>query len=250
MNDEERYLFDLQGYLAIPNAIPPELLGRLNALVDDAIARETEPDMRTHRFGDLLGRDAAFRELCDLPAVYPILRAVLGEDFRLDHTYLDVIRSGDGPIGTTLHGGAVPFRSSEYYLVSNGQIRSGLVAIGFNLKDVGPNDGGFACVPGSHKSAFPFPQEWKQLAEPHPCVRRVTGPAGTAIIFTEALVHGTLPWNGADERRTAFYKYSPASVSWSASYYNADDYPDLNERQRAMLEAPNARYRGRHKQRS
>jgi hypothetical protein len=245
VNDEDRYLFDLQGYLTIPDAIPAALLARLNDALDEAIEQETEAGMRTHRFGRLLERDAAFRELIDLSSVTGILAAILGPDFRLDHTYADVIRSGDGPIGTVLHGGAVPFRASEYYTVTAGEIRSGLVAIGFNLKDVGPDDGGFACVPGSHKSAFPFPAGWKQLSEPHPCVRRITGPAGTAVLFTEALVHGTLPWRGADERRTAFFKYSPPAVSWSAHYYDADDYPDLTERQRAILEPPNARYPGR-----
>ncbi|MGH3488129.1 MAG: phytanoyl-CoA dioxygenase family protein [Actinopolymorphaceae bacterium] len=245
MNDDDRFLFDLQGYLTIPAAIPAALLARLNAAMDEAIERETEPDMTRHRFGRLLERDSAFRELIDLPSVTGVLTDVLGPDFRLDHTYADVIRSGDGPIGTTLHGGAVPFRASEYYTVTAGEIRSGLVAIGFNLKDVGPDDGGFGCVPGSHKSSFPFPAGWKQLSDPPACVRRITGPAGTAVIFTEALVHGTLPWHGADERRTAFFKYSPAAVSWSASYYDADDYPDLTERQRAILEPPNARYGGR-----
>jgi hypothetical protein len=245
VNDEDRFLFDLQGYLTIPDAIPAPVLARLNKAMDDMIERETEPDMRTHRFGQLLERDAAFRELIDLPSVTGVLADVLGPDFRLDHTYADVIRSGDGPIGTVLHGGAVPFRASEYYTVTAGEIRSGLVAIGFNLHDVGPDDGGFACVPGSHKSAFPFPAGWKELSELHPCVRRVTGPAGTAVLFTEALVHGTLPWRGAGERRTAFYKYSPAPVSWSATYYDADDYPDLTERQREILEPPNARYRSR-----
>ncbi len=250
MDDHDRYLFDLQGYLAIPDALSPDLLKRVNEMLDLAVARETEPSMRTHRFGDLLGWDAAFRELLDVPAVTSVLTDVLGPDFRLDHTYADIIRSGDGPIGTVLHGGAVPFRSSEYYTVSNGQIRSGLVAVAFNLKDVGPDDGGFACVPGSHKSAFPFPAEWKHLSKQHPCVRRVTGPAGTAIVFTEALVHGTLPWTGRDERRTAFYKYSPPALSWAAGYYDADDYPGITDRQRAILEPPNARYAGRLAERS
>ena len=31
--------------------------------------------------------------------------------------------------------------------------------------------------------------------------------SGDAIIFTEKLVHGTLPWRGRGERRTLFYKY-------------------------------------------
>jgi Phytanoyl-CoA dioxygenase (PhyH) len=245
VDEHDRYLFDLQGYLTIPDALSPAALRRLNELIDEGIARDTEPDMRTHRFGDLLDWDNAFYDLIDVPAVSDVLVEVLGPDFRLDHTYADVIRSGEGPVGTTLHGGAVPFRSSEYYTVHNGQIRSGLVAVAYNLRDVGPDDGGFGCVPGSHKSAFQFPREWTQLSRLHPCVRRIIGPAGTAIVFTEAMVHGTLPWRGQDERRTAFYKYSPASLSWAAGYYDADAYPGLTERQRAILEPPNARYGGR-----
>ena len=112
-------------------------------------------------------------------------------------------------------------------------MHSGLVAVAYNLKDVGPDDGGFACVPGSHKSAFAFPDNWKDLSDPHPCVRRVTGPAGSAVIFTEALVHGTLPWRGSEERRTAFYKYSPRTLAWSRTLYEPDHYPDLTQRQSA-----------------
>ena len=121
-------------------------------------------------------------------------------------------------------------------------MHNGLIAVGYNLHAVHPGDGGFGAVPGSHKSNVPFPQDWKELETPHRVVQPVTGPAGTAIIFTEALTHGTLPWQGKDERRTVFFKYSPHPLSWSARYYNADDYVGLSERQRAILEPPNARY--------
>ena len=121
-------------------------------------------------------------------------------------------------------------------------MRNGLSVVAYNLKDVGPNDGGFGCVPGSHKSNYAFPEEWKEMDEPGPLVERVTGPAGTAIIFTEALTHGTLPWTGADERRTIFFKYSPHPISWSAHHFDPDDYDGLTETQRGILEGPNARY--------
>jgi len=79
-----------------------------------------------------------------------------------------------------------------------------------------------------------------------PFKRAVSGPAGTAIIFTEALTHGTVPWTGKNERRTLFFKYSPPAISWAAQYYDADQHEGLTERQRAILEPPNARYSGRH----
>ncbi len=245
MNDQERFLFDLQGFLAVPDALSTDQIARLNAAVDTVIAGETDSEMRTHRFGRLLERGTTFHFLIDNPRITPYLEELLGADFRLDHDYADVIRTGKGPIGTTLHGGATPFDPSQYFHYHNGRMYNGLTVVAYNLKDVHPGDGGFACVPGSHKSNYRFPREWRDLDEPHPCVQRVTGPAGTAIIFTEALTHGTLPWHGRDERRTVFLKYSPHPVSWSARYYNPDAYDGLTERQRAILEAPNARYASR-----
>ena len=121
-------------------------------------------------------------------------------------------------------------------------MRNGLSVVAYNLADVGPMDGGFGCVPGSHKSNYQFPSDWREMEELNPIVQRVTGPAGTAIIFTEGLTHGTLPWVADHERRTLFLKYSPHSISWSAQYYDANEFEGLTEHQRAILEPPNDRY--------
>jgi len=69
-------------------------------------------------------------------------------------------------------------------------------------------------------------------------VKAVTGRAGTAILFTEALTHGTLPWNGRRERRTIFLKYCPHPVAWSRSYYDPASYDGLTEEQRSILRTP------------
>jgi hypothetical protein len=241
MTEQERYLFDLQGYLVIPNALDVAQLEALNALMDARIAAEVAPDARTHRFWPVLGWGKPYRDLIDNAVLMPYLTELLGKSLRLDHEYADIIRAGKGPIGTTLHGGGTPVDSTCYYRFHEGQFRCGLVAVAFNLHDVNEGDGGFGCVPGSHKSNIAFPQEWLDLAEAPPFVQRVTGPAGTAILFTEALTHGTLPWNGARERRTLFYKYSPSPLSWARQYYRADDYPDLTPRQRELLTPPCAR---------
>lgn len=245
MTANERYLFDLQGYLVVPNALDTAQLAALNAEMDARLEADVSPDSRTHRFGSLLRWGPAYRALIDHPPIFPYLEELLGAEFRLDHEYADVIRSGKGPIGTTLHGGGTPFSSHSYYRYENGRMHNGLLVAAYNLMDVNPGDGGFAAVPGSHKSNYPFPDEWRELEGAQPFVNAVTGPAGTAILFTEALTHGTLPWRGMHERRTLFYKYSPHAVSWAASYYQADHFEGLTERQRAILEPPNARYPGR-----
>lgn len=245
MTEQERYLFDLQGYLAIPAALGAAELQALNALMDERIREDVPPQATTHRWGRLLEWGRPYLDLIAHDRLWPYLEALLGPHFRLDHEYADLIRAGRGPIGTTLHGGGAPFSSPYYYRFSEGRMHNGLVAVAFNLRDVNPGDGGFGAVPGSHKSCLPLPDEWRDLGEARPFVQAVTGPAGTAILFTEALTHGTLPWHGRGERRTLFYKYSPHALSWAACYYHPDDYPGLNERQRAVLEPPNARYPGR-----
>ena len=152
MNDHERYLFDLKGYLVVPEALTEEQVARLNSVLDERIDAECPPDMRTHRFVPLLDWASDYRDLIDNPAVTPYVAELLGDKFRLDHVYLDIIRSGKGPIGTRLHGGATPFNPTHYFRFEGGTMHNGLSVVAYNLKDVGPNDGGFGCVPGSHKS--------------------------------------------------------------------------------------------------
>lgn len=248
MEEKEAFLFDLQGFLVVRHALEDGQVQELNRVLDEHLARDCTPDQTHHRFGGQLDWGKGYRDLLDNPLLTPYLDALLGPNFRLDHLYLDVIRSGNGPIGSWLHGGNTPFDPAQYYHYRNGRMYNGLTVVAYNLMDVGPEEGGFGCVPGSHKSNLPFPKEWRDMGEGlPPFVARVTGPAGSAVIFTEALTHGTLPWTGKGERRTLFLKYSPHPLSWAAGYFDADVYPDLSDRQRAILEAPNARYQGRKK---
>ena len=247
MDEGQRYLFDLQGWVTIADALDRDQLAALNATFDEQVAGEVPADASSWRFGDVIEWGPDWLNLIDNERTIPTLEAILGAGYRLDHDYADLIRRGKGPIGTRLHGGARPFDAGQSYAVHDGQIRSGLVVVAYNLRDVNPGDGGFAGVPGSHKASFALPEDWKELEvdPPRSFVTPVTGPAGTAIVFTEAMSHGTLPWRGAGERRTVFLKYNPHPIAWSARFYDRSRFPDLTPRQRAILEPPNARYGGR-----
>lgn len=249
MDEHEAYLFDLQGFLAIPDALSTDEVAEIDGLFQTRVDELVPADANTWRFEYPFDWSPAVRRLIDHDRLRPYLEAILGEGYRLDHDYADLIRHGLGPIGAMLHGGGTPHTFAEWYEFRDGRPRSGLAVVAINLHDVNPGDGGFAAVPGSHKANIPFPPDWRDLqvdlATERPFVRPVTGPAGTAVIFTEALSHGTLPWTGAGERRTLFLKFSPHALSWSATWYDADRYPELTERQRAILEPPNARYRSR-----
>ena len=116
-----------------------------------------------------------------------------------------------------------------------------MTVVSWALTDVGPGDGGFACIPGSHKSNYPPPPGVSRLEKDIGVVRHVVAPAGSAIIFTEALTHGTLPWNADHERRSILYKYSPGPLAYAKRYVpeGIDEVLDeFTPPQRAILEPP------------
>ena len=238
LTELERYLFDLQGFLVLEDALTPAEIAAINELLDQYIVNVDEPGKLWIRFDSLLGWGTPFRTLIDNPRITPYLVALVGAGFRLDHDYVHIIRQGSGPIGSILHGGGTPYDPCQYYLYKEGRMHNGLVAVAYNLTDVPSGVGGFGCIPGSHKSNLPLPEEWQDLEHPHQSVQTLSGKAGTAILFTEALSHGTLPWKGQHERRTLFYKYSPYPSAWARYYYNPDDYPDLTEEQKRILKTP------------
>ncbi|HEY9619530.1 MAG TPA: hypothetical protein V6C78_04130 [Crinalium sp.] len=91
---------------------------------------------------------------------------------------------------------------------------------------------------GSHKSNLPLPKSLEALEFPHPCLQAVPVKTGSAVIFTEALTHGTLAWKGRSDRTTLFYKYSPYPSAWSRTYYNSEQYTNLTDAQRTLLKPP------------
>ena len=155
---------------------------------------------------------------------------------RLDHTYGIVMAPGTAGLG--LHGGATPFDPAQYYVVRDGGIHCGLVAVQWALVDHPPGRGGFCCVPGSHKSAFERPADH----EPG-LVHEVALGAGDLVLFTEALTHGTVPWQGPGTRRTLLYKYSPGSTTWAEDQrWPPELLGQLTQRQRLLLQPPSVAY--------
>ena len=280
MDEQEKYLFDLRGYLVVKDALTETQVKALSEIVDGnaapATAAPATKALKGNRFkrpgrggsdrtrfrndddtawsaSSLLDWGGPFIDLIDIPTIAPYLETLLGVNYRLDHDYM-LISNAEFNHQLYLHGGGQgaggptdlvgPTDGGQcYYRFNNGRFFNGLVAVDFELNTVTPGDGGFACVPGSHKANFELPKDWKvseTQADIPDCVDRVAASAGDAIIFTEACAHGTVPWEGEKERRTLFYKYCPHAVAWSPCYYNSDHYEGLTENQRAILMPPSA----------
>jgi hypothetical protein len=185
----------------------------------------------SQRFSRHLHTDPGFVALLDHPAVLPVVSELCGTGVRLDHAYGLVMDRGQSGLG--LHGGGTPFDPAQFFVVRGGAISCGLVAVQWPLVDQRPGDGGFCCIPGSHKASFELPPD----ADPTSLVREVPLGAGDVVLFTEALTHGTLPWRAARQRRALFYKYSPGSSSWGRDEaYDPSLWGLLTDRQRLLFE--------------
>ncbi|MBO7743628.1 phytanoyl-CoA dioxygenase family protein [Paenibacillus sp. MWE-103] len=232
MNEKEKYLFDLQGFIVIKDVLTAEQLTKLNKAIDEQA--DIAPEARK---SFMLWEEQAFRDLIDDPKTEPYLTEILGEEYRLDHEYSIIHRKGAPPLG--LHGGGVPYDPGQYYTFQDGKMYSGLTVVSYALTDIGPEDGGFCCIPGSHKSNYRTPAEYKHYSEIGPVVH-IPQQAGDAILFSEALTHGTFAWQAAHERRSLLYKYSPAMIAWAPFNRSPELLDLLTERQKVIVQAPSS----------
>ncbi len=54
MDDHDRYLFDLQGFVTIPESLSPQQVETLNREFDARVSADVDPNANTHRFNSLL----------------------------------------------------------------------------------------------------------------------------------------------------------------------------------------------------
>lgn len=232
MTPEEKFVFDLEGYFVIKGVLDAAEVAEMNAFVADG-----RPEGPPSLWGE------PFKKLIDHSKVMPYLLELIGPYVRLDHDY--AIFMDQGQSRGRLHGGEDGGRpggaeGDHWYKYWDGVMRNGLCVMSYMLADAAEGDGGFACVPGSHKSRFlgEIPAAVRSFETPAHYVVQPAVKAGDALFFTEALVHGTAPWTAAHQRRSLLFKYSPGHSAWSPRYPDAADYGELSERQRRMLLPP------------
>jgi ectoine hydroxylase-related dioxygenase (phytanoyl-CoA dioxygenase family) len=240
MTDAEKFQFDLEGYLVVREVLSGEEVTELVTLALEAWPGEHD-ETGLRRESDVSQWGPRFRDLIDHPKLIPYLVELMGPKFRVDHDYSMFMRRGT--YRSSLHGGPSPHYQvggDHWYRYVEGTIRNGLTVFTYCLSDAGPGDGGFACVPGSHKSNLlsGMPDDVARFKSPAHYVTQPVVKAGDVIIFTEALVHGTTAWNADHERRALLYKYSPGHSSWSSEYYDPANYPGVTEQQTRIMLPP------------
>lgn len=247
MEMEEKFAFDLEGYLVVKHVLDETEVKALLSLAEEAFPGDyghngTRTTLGVSRWGPQT------LALMDHPRLAPYLLELMGPFFRIDHDYCMFMRRGAS--GGSLHGGprlqwgnAMP--GDHWYECQNGVIRNGLTVFTYCLSPTRAGDGGFACIPGSHKTNFlaKLPDDVRNFDREAHYVIQPEVEAGDVIIFTEALIHGTKPWAAEYDRSALLYKYSPGHSSYADEIYDPNDYPDATDQQRRIMMAPSIRNR-------
>jgi ectoine hydroxylase-related dioxygenase (phytanoyl-CoA dioxygenase family) len=272
MTEDERYLFDLNGYLVVRGVLSAEEVATANAAIDarqDRMIQRNDGALRNAVKGSMLygtgpGRkdlgqvlewskdSLVFKSILAHTRLVPIFHGILGLGYHMDHLPF-VIAQDEGAEGFQLHGGTVDCATGEYnphlaFTCHHGTIRSALLGCNLLLTDHNPGDGGFCIVPGSHKSNFKMPKGMMDGEKYAEFIQQPATKAGDVVLFSEGTVHGAMPWTPKDrQRRVCLYRFAPATNVYGRSYFGHEGggwpkkmYEDLTDAQRAVLEPPYA----------
>jgi hypothetical protein len=213
MTDEQKYFFDLRGWMLLPGVIAEAECASIRAHLKEGGSPFTGPA----------------QELLDHPSVVEVLSEILGggtspEDyyeFRCEGSFVTLRQQGWTPKGTEQpHGG--PAISPQHYRTDGQRIYSGLTRVVWELNPVNHGDGGPLFLSGSHKASFPQPPSVLMPDNPH--LQDYACPAGSALIFTESTLHAATSWKNPDVERIAIFS---AYNHYSAQYHRLNLDPEI-----------------------
>jgi len=252
------YMFDLNGYLILRNAVEPELVAALNREFD-AFPRDlptgawyrgaqrrdysAETGLELHNVVEI---GEPFQELIDHPGWIEYVSRYAGEqDTYLEGLFIDECIASVRESGGfhPLHSGGFGVTNRCLYDFRNGAFRCGQVNIILALTDVGPGDGPTIVVPGSHKSNLPHPSMAKHTyggsekgSLPEGAIEAHLK-AGDALLFVDAITHGGLARTNPGERRVLIYRYGPSWTRTRFGYqYSEELVAKLTPDRKAILQ--------------
>jgi hypothetical protein len=181
MSDLERFMFDVAGYLIIPDVLTPKEVEA--CLEASKRAHAPYPPDRWRQLGAVYEQEPAIENLIDHPAILPKVRALLGDYFILQSSWCTMV-----PPGYT--GGGYHQDGSGVYEFRRLALPTPLVQlrVGFFLSDqTHENMGNMVMIPGSHNASIPIPRH--ENLNDLPIRHIVCGKPGTVLMFHQGVYH-------------------------------------------------------------
>lgn len=244
--DSELFEFDVNGFVVLPAAIPRISIDSMLEFWDGNLKDDSVNDVD-------FSWSPEWRGLIDNEATFRVLDRLFSSRFRLDHMFCADERFVSS--GGKMHHQANMFEDGIFYNVINGRIFNGLTGVLFSLTEMARDVTHFCCIPGSHRANFNVPRDLRDPGT-SPLAKHIYLGSGDALIFSEALVHGTCVVEGMKRRRAVFARYTnaysyyrrppehvrisalPATPNHSLGLPIAVDHSILTERQRRLVSEP------------
>jgi len=251
--DLDEYLFDLQGFLVLRNVLSKAEVGACNACVDliprsvprngwfGRVHRENHPEHRGISYQQIYEAGAPFERLIDHPGYINYVSRFIGHDsfdrsqgpLFIDENFYNIRGPGES---IPIHSGGHRLCKRTRYDYHNGQFGCGQINVLFAFNDIGPGDGATMVIPASHKANITHP-EFKRLngqnvwgedggnsAEGVAGAIEVHLKAGDAILFVDALCHGSARRTNTGDRRIAVFRYGSA---WNRTRFGYEPSAEL-----------------------
>lgn len=227
LSQEQKYLFDKQGWLLIPAVLEGD---ELETMRNFCYRLRHKPESIPEEERSTLG--GPLQRLADHPLVvgfmnefvaYPGLSSQNCYGFRMESCNLFYRAVGDGKFAPHNGNGLLRFPGdSHIYRCIPGKAHSGLTRVVWELNPVKKGQGGTLFISGSHKSVYIAPESLKDpnssLWETYSC------PAGSLLFFTEAITHSGTIWTNTENDRIAIFScYNAVNSKW----HNWDPHPKL-----------------------
>ena len=235
---ELRFAFDVQGYLHLRQVLDEQEVATYRQWLDEVKGTDVrqlnadDPDRLSHQLNRpvscVVDADPRFARFLDHPAVEPLLVEFLGSDYRhiddeLYFTYPDYP-------GGKWHRGV---RAHPTGHVVDGQFICPMVKVFYCMSDVGPGEGEFVVIPGSHKAQFEIDLKPIDLPAMHIFDDVATG---DIIIFNEALLHNGRPNRSSKTRQTIIMNFGRGNASvWPGYAPRPRTLAAVSERHREIL---------------
>ena len=257
IDEKEFYFWDLNGYLVVRGLMDEQWLAEANEAVDkfqdrivvgNELAGGSVSQAGTGRplLSGLLDLpdhyNQPFRKMIAHPEVVQRLNWMGGNGYRCGGA--TVFCAVEGTSGHALHDGNEPMSPSRGYDFKNGRSYAETVTITWQLRDVEPGLGGFACVPGSHKTQYSMPRGIRTCDDTMGLVVQPVMKAGDVLFFMDGgCTHGALAWKNPIPRRGILIKYQSKNVNWGGGVVDPQDrwgdmVEDMTEEQFAVMRGP------------
>ncbi len=229
IDEKEFYFWDLNGYLVLRGVMDSAWLDAANAAIDKFEDKIVVGEELARGSKSLAGTGRPLLTgLIQLPKPYcdPFWRMLAhpAVEHRLNWMGGSGGRTGGGTAfcavkgtsGHSLHDSNEPLNPTRGYVYHNGRSYCEAVTVTWQLRDVGEADGGFACVPGSHKAYYALPGCVRSCDDHMGLVKHVAMKAGDVLFFMDGgTTHGTLAWKSDISRRGILHKYSSRNFNRS-----------------------------------